>query len=156
MSNTIKKEDPKKDPKQMSAGELSEKLNESLITGEEIPLTMEEQFAIFENIDSDELVNLTAEYFNFKTFGEYHFYFDGISTAKMEDKVIDVVMLRDKQNVSWINGNAVLVNSCRKITTIPCYLRIKYTEDVKAPGGGKYKKMDISHFPIPEKNGNGK
>lgn len=132
---------------EISAAKLNEELNTSKLTGDPLPVTTEEAFKVFENADEKELVELTSEYFNFKTPGVYHFIFEGMTTATLDGKVCEAVRLRDKAERTLLNANAVLVNSCKKIESIPAYIRVEYIGDVKA-AGGTYKNLKVSSFPV--------
>lgn len=122
-------------------------LNELLNLGEtKSGVTYDEAFAILEKADASKMTELTSEYFNFEKPGTYNFVFEGMSTANIDGKTIDVVLLRDKEGKQLINGSAVLVNSLRKVTIMPTFVRVEYLGDEKA-AKGSYKNLSVRVLP---------
>jgi hypothetical protein len=122
-------------------------LNELLNLGEsKSGITYAEGFEILEKADSAKMTELTSEYFNFEKPGTYNFVFEGMSTANIDGKTVDVVLLRDKEGKQLINGNAVLVNSLRKVTILPTFVRVQYIGDEKS-AKGSYKNLSVRVLP---------
>lgn len=117
----------------------------------EKPVSDKDLFEAMKNVSEEELQELTSTYFNFKTTGTYHFTVLGLTTAYLDGKTVDAVSLKDEDENLLLNANTVLVNSVRKITTLPCYIRVQYLGDIAAerPNGEKftYKNLKVLSFP---------
>lgn len=126
-----------------TAEQAKDALNEIMLKGESsIGLTYDQAFEILEKADSVKMKNLAVDYFNFEKPGIFNFVFEGMDKAEMENREIDVVMLRDKEGKLFINGNAVLVNSLKKVQQLPALVRVEYKGDVKS-AKGTYKDLAV-------------
>src|SRR5262245_24907738 len=103
-----------------------------LILGQTSPVTMQEAFDFMENIDTTQLEDLSRSYFDFKEIGNYVFLFTGMSKAKIDNKEVEVVELENKAGEQFINANAMVVNACKRVTTLPCFIVVKYVGEQKA------------------------
>ena len=115
------------------------------------------QFDLIANADKSQGVELSTEYFQFEKLGEYVFKFHGMTTAKMQSKVVDVVMIETKEGKHYLNANAVLVNSCSRIKDAPCMIKVIYKGKEQSEKG-EYASLDVIHFPskLNAANANGK
>lgn len=103
----------------------------------------------FSVVDVSMLQGMTQEYLQLKEKTTYNMVFTGMASFKGEKggEVESVILVDDKGN-SFINGNTVLVNSLKKVTSMPCLVRIvtgQYTKS--ASGTGKYLDMDVFVLP---------
>jgi hypothetical protein len=139
-----------------TAEQLNDDLNLVHLGQKDLPVSMEEAFDLVEKSDTSKMVELTSTYFNFETKGDYVFIFEGMTTAtlaqkdetgRMVNKKVEAVSLRNKAGETLINANAVLVNSCKKITSLPCFIKVQYLGDEKAQGGGTYKNLKVVTYP---------
>jgi hypothetical protein len=127
----------------LSSEDVKTGLNELMLTGEaKNGVTYEQAFDILEKANEAQMQNIATDYFNFETKGTFHFMFEGMDTAEIDGKVIDVVRLRNREGKCLINGNAVLVNSLRKVTTLPAMVRVVYESDGKS-AKGTYKDLKV-------------
>lgn len=111
--------------------------------------TAADLIADFSSVDTSVLQGLTQEYLQLKEKTTYNMVFTGMSSFKGDKGgEVEAVLLVDQKGNSFINGNTVLVNSLRKVTMLPCLVRIVTGELVKSGSGtGKY--MDMEVFVIP-------
>jgi hypothetical protein len=105
----------------------------------------------FEKISSDGLTGLTQEYLELKQNTTYNLIFTGMSTFKSSEGKGDVeaVLLVDKSAKQYINGNTVLVNSLKRVTAMPCLVRI-VTGDMIKSSNGNYKYLDMDVIVLPK------
>lgn len=142
----MKSEKTKPTPEQIEKAGTA--LNELMLRGEtSTGLTYEQAFEILENADPAKMVDLSQEYFKFEKPGTFFFVVEGIVEAEMQDKKIEVVKLRDKDGAAFINGDKVLVSSCKRLEQLPAGVRITYEGDVKN-AKGTYKAITVKAFPV--------
>lgn len=133
--------------------QANDALNELMIKGaSSLGLTYEQAFEILSAADQRVMQELTGEYFNFEKEGTYHFIFEGMSLTNMADgkggtRPVEIVKLRDKDGNILVNGNAVLVNSLKKVEQLPCYCRVIYKGDKKS-GTNTYKDLQVFTLPL--------
>jgi len=100
----------------------------------------------FEQVDETQMVGLTADYLEMKENQTYNFIFLGMTTMTNNSKEIPAVELLDKNNKKFIHASTVLVNSLKKVTTLPCLVRI-ITKTLVKSEAGKYLDMDVLVIP---------
>lgn len=137
---------------------MSNKKNEvqSSTTEQTIEITTQEvisapsHLSIFEKMKekpTSELVEETGDYFQMKENQEYNFICHGITTATIDDKVINVVMLEDEDGKKFIHGAIVLVNAMMKKSIFPIPIRI-VTGGKKKSSKGAYLDLRVFTFGI--------
>jgi hypothetical protein len=131
--------------KTATAEQAQDAIYDLAVTGSSA-ITFDEAFELLEGADEKGFVELTSEYFNFDTKGTYNFLCEGISEATIDGKTIEIVKLRNKEGKQLINGNAVLVNSCKRLTVLPAYIRVNYVGEIKN-AKGTYKDLQILTLP---------
>lgn len=109
----------------------------------------------FEKVDVKNLQQLNAEYLTLKPKTSYSFIFTGMSkmtgtaTSGNESHEFEAVVLIDKNNKKYLSGATVLVNSLKKVTQLPCLVKIITKDEEKSSTGvGKYLDMDIFTVPM--------
>lgn len=107
-------------------------------------ISFEQAMEQMEKADGKGLIEITSEYLVIKK-GVSHFAFMGFTQATIDGKDIKCAKLTDKAGNNFIAGDKVLISSCEKLTTIPAYIRIEYTEDKKS-GAGSYKDLKVKTF----------
>lgn len=130
-----------------TGAEINEKLNEAFLGLDVLPVSKEEAFKIMAGAKIENLEELTSEYFNFEKVGVYDFILTGFTVARIEGKEVECVTMENEKGESLINGNAVLVNSAKKVSTMPCFLKVNYVGDVKTKAGS-YKNLKVYTFPL--------
>jgi hypothetical protein len=102
----------------------------------------------FESSEDDDLQKLNTDYISFEENTKYNFIFNGMTTMKtQEGEDLQCVVLIDKENVQHINGNKVLVNNLKRVTQIPCFVRIVTGKTIKGKNGSY---LDMSVYVLPE------
>lgn len=103
-----------------------------------------EVIADFSKVDQKFLVGLTQEYLNLEENKTYDVIFKGMSEFDGDKGTVEAVLLVGEDGMNYINGNTVLVNSCKKVTKLPCLIRIVTGDYVKSTKGtGKYLSMEV-------------
>ena len=142
MAKQIKAEDLK------TADAVQDAMNQSLITNDELPIPINQAIEMFEKTPEMELEEITSEYFEFETKGDYYFVFEGMTTMDIKNQTTqltetkEAVRLVDKSGQRLINANTVLVRELKKLTEIPSFVKVSYVEDVKS-ASGSYKSFRI-------------
>lgn len=133
--------------KKLSIDDAQDAANELLVKGESSEgVSWEDAWKVVEDAKTEMLSELTSEYFTPEEDSEYNLLFEGMGKATLEGKDVEVVNLRDKSGRKMINGNAVLVNSLKRCTVLPAFVRIVTRKKVKG-GNGTY--LDMSVFVLP-------
>lgn len=131
----------------VSAEQASQALHELMTVGTtEIPCTYDEALEILENTDPKYLQTLNAEYWKPDAVGTFTFVFEGMDTATIDGKEVEVVKLSGKGGAKFIAGQTVLVNACKKLTTIPAFIYINY-RGMKGSGQQKYMDIEVKCLP---------
>ena len=98
----------------------------------------------FSQVDKSLLVGLTQEYLNLEENKTYDVIFKAMSEFEGDKGTVEAVLLVGEDGMNYINGNTVLVNSCKKVTKLPCLIRIVTGDYVKSTKGtGKYLSMEV-------------
>ncbi len=100
------------------------------------------EFDALEN--STEWKEISREYFAFKEKGAYYFKLTGLSTMEKDGKTIEVVELENKAGDLLLNGDKVLVTSCKKLNP-PVFIKVVYLED-RTTAQGTYKNLEVHAF----------
>jgi hypothetical protein len=107
-----------------------------------------EAFALLNKADESKMELVTNSYFKFEQKGRYTFKVLGIETAPIgrdgEEK--DVVRLLTPENREVINGDSVLVSSCKNLGTLPQFIIVMYANDITNKQG-TYKDLKVFKFP---------
>lgn len=104
----------------------------------------------FSSVSSAVLQTLTQEYLQLKENTTYNLVFTAMTNFKGEGgKEVEAVVLVDKDASTFINGSTVLVNSLKKVTSLPCLVRI-VTGSLQKSSSGAGKYLDMEIFVIPK------
>lgn len=119
------------------------------LTLENSKATAAEIIKDFSSVTNEMLQGLTQEYLQLKEEKTYNMVFTAMSTFKGDSGgEVPAVVLVDEKGGQFINGNTVLVNSLRKVTSLPCLVRVVTGKLVKsASGTGKYLDMEVFVLP---------
>jgi len=128
----------------VSIEEANNVFNQLETTGQSA-VSFEEAFEMLQNAPDGSLENLSRSYFKFDKQGDYYFVVQGLSTMKKDDKVVEVVEMMNKEKEQFINGDQVFVTAVRKLTTIPCFVKVVYKGDVRN-NKGTYKNLEVHTF----------
>ena len=132
----------KQEEKQSNMNEIV-KQNDDLTLGNTNALASE-VIKDFSTVDKSLLVGLTQEYLNLEENKTYDVIFKSMSEFEGDKGTVEAVLLVGEDGMNYINGNTVLVNSCKKVTKIPCLIRIVTGDYVKSSKGtGKYLSMEV-------------
>ena len=101
----------------------------------------------FEEVKDEQLQQLTSEYLELLPNKVYNFIFTGVVKFQGKDREIDAVELVNSEGEKGISGLTVLVNSLKKVTQMPCYVRIVTKKKETSGTGGKYLDMDVYVLP---------
>jgi hypothetical protein len=130
--------------KKPSASEVNESL---ALGGQDVGVTGKEAFDIMKNAKDSELTELTGDYLEFKAVGEVKdLLFTGMTHVTIDGKTMDAVELMDERGAKFVYSGIVVVSACKKLTQMPCYVRLIYKEDVKS-ANGVYKNIRVLTFP---------
>jgi hypothetical protein len=138
-------------PKNVTHSQANDALNEIFLTGEsKLGLTEQQCLEILESTPSEALQEQTSEYFDFSKKGEYNLVFEGMDKTTFEKngvkKEVEIVKLKNKNNQRFIAGGAVLVNTCKRLTQIPSFIRVITTGEKISGTGGDYYEMRVLTF----------
>jgi hypothetical protein len=125
------------------------KVNESLaLGGENVEgVTLAEAFRILRETKDSELQEMTGEYLSFEKVGETKdLYFTGLTTLTIDDKTMDAAQFTDETGQNFVYLGVVVVSACKRLTQVPCYVRLKYVSDEKS-ANGTYKNIRVFTFP---------
>jgi hypothetical protein len=125
-----------------NVNEVNDKLHEVVTQGGDYT----DLFDKLEKADDTAFMEITSEYFTPEENKTYNFVATKISTANLDGKDVEVVELLDREGKRFINGNAVLVNSVKKLTTFPSLVRI-ITAGKKKSANGQYLDMQVKVVP---------
>jgi hypothetical protein len=133
-----------KDQPALNAEAVNTAANELVLRGEsQQGITWGQAFDFAEGQETEKMKALTgAEWLKLENFGQFTFAFMGMDTAETEDGTVEVVKLSDRDGKEWISSLAVLLSVCKKLTTIPTFIKILYEQDKKG-ANGKYKDLKI-------------
>jgi hypothetical protein len=110
--------------------------------------TNQDPFEQFEKMDDKDLASITADYLELAVNTKYNFKFMGMTTFTSERQgEVEAVILEDANGARFISGVTVLVNNLKKVTEMPCFVRILTKGKVKTKNG-EYLDMDIMTLPI--------
>ena len=125
----------------------------------ENPLLMEENaddiLNAFDKVDVKHLQQLNTEYLKLKENSTYSFIFMGMTTLKGkeqqpgESKEYEGVKLIGTGGKNYVSGLTLLVSELKKVTELPCLVKIITKTEVKSTTGmGKYLAMEIYTIPM--------
>lgn len=138
--------------KKPTTQDAAETFNQLAVQGN-AALTYDQAFEMMENADDKDLQALTSDYFAFDKPGQVvSFVVLGFDTATLQGKQVEVVKLADKEGKQSINGDKVLVSSCKRLSILPAYIRVTYVKDIKN-ATGTYKDLLVKTFPMPQEAG---
>lgn len=128
-------------------GEAAQQAFNDLAVSGESAVSFEQAFDMLENCNPEQLQELTQEYFSFDKPGQIiSFVVEGFDTATIQAKPVEVVKLRSKDHAAFINGDKVLVSSCKRLKLLPAWIRVEYKGDIKN-ATGTYKNLIVKTFP---------
>jgi hypothetical protein len=97
----------------------------------------------FSEVEEKDLITLTEDYLKLDPDETYNLIFTGMTKFTGErGGEVDAVQLIDEENKKWINGNTVLVNSLKKVTSLPCMVRVVTKKMIKTKNG-TYQDLDV-------------
>lgn len=125
----------------------------------ENPLEMEQNAAqvleAFDKVDTKHLQQLNSEYLKLDENSAYSFIFVGMTTLKGKEGASDAereyegVKLVDKAGKTLVSGLTVLVTELKKVTVLPCLVKIITKKETKSSSGmGKYLAMEVYTVPM--------
>jgi len=123
-------------------------VNEGLsLGGKETGVTGKEAFDILKSAKTEELSEVTGDYLTFDKVGQQKdLLFTGMTKVTIDEKTMDAVEFVDEDGKKFVYSGVVVVGACKKLTQIPCYVRLIYKEDVKS-ASGTYKNIRVLTFP---------
>lgn len=102
----------------------------------------------FSSVTDDQLQGLTSEYLQLKENKTYNLVFTAMTVfTGQKGGEVPAVELVNEEGTKFINGNTVLVNSLKKVTHMPCLVRIVTGKLVKSPNGSY---LDMEVFVLPK------
>ena len=125
----------------------SVELPEDFGKGEIVPHSLdnnfiENLFAEAEGKETKSLKEVTAQYLKldeFKMGEERTFIHTGITTFTTDQgEVKDAVVLMDKNRCNFIVGSVVVVNACKRLSKIPCAIRLQVNGKIKGTNGSYF------------------
>lgn len=129
-----------------SLKDAQETFNDLMVKGD-APLKFDEAFEMLDNAPDAVLVSVSQDYFTFeKKDTPVSFVVEKIGTTTMQGKEVEVVYLRTKDGQSYVNGDKVLVSSCKRLNQLPAWIKVTYTGDTKT-SVGSYKNLTVKTFP---------
>jgi hypothetical protein len=132
--------------KAIAPHEAQDAFNDLITTGHS-KLTYEEAFDALDETESG-LVDLTQDYFTFDKPGqEISFVVEGFDMVMLAGKQVEVVKLRNREGQALINGDKVLVSSCKRLTRLPAWVKVCYKNDTKN-AAGTYKNLIVRTFAV--------
>ena len=97
----------------------------------------------FSEVKEEDLIALTEDYLTLEPDTTHNFIFTAMTKFTGErGGEIDAVSLIDEEGKKWINGSTVLVNSLKKVTTMPCLVRVVTKKMIKSKNG-QYLDMEV-------------
>jgi hypothetical protein len=139
-------------PGQMTAEQANEAMAIAFVRNEAAPISMEEAFNLVENASIEDMQELTGSLLKFGgndglPAGEYVFFFTGMKNVTIDGKLIEGVELKDSHGTTFTNINAVLVNSCKRMTSIPAFIKVIFRGDKKTSDNkNTYKDLSVYTF----------
>jgi len=125
----------------------------------ENPLEIEQNAAqvleAFDKVPTTSLQQLNSEYLKLDENSSYSFIFVGMTTLKGKEGSNDAereyegVKLVDKAGKTLVSGLTVLVTELKKVTILPCLVKIVTKKETKSSSGmGKYLAMEVYTVPM--------
>ena len=131
-ATSVKQEDVSKMEEGLNIGNVTESVSEVLKQ--------------FENVDNSQLMSITKEYLSLEEKKTYNFCFMGIETmTNQKGQQVEAVSLIDKDGKQFISGSIVLVSNLKKVTKLPCLVKIVTKSEVQGQNG-KYLDLDVYTF----------
>lgn len=123
-------------------------VNASLaLGGADAGVSGKDAFEILKNAKDSDLEEITGEYLTFDKIGETkHFLFTAMTTVTIDGKTNEAVELVDENNNKFVYAGAIVVNTLKKLTQVPCYVRLTYKGEEKSKVG-TYKVISVKTFP---------
>jgi len=116
---------------------------ETLKTTNDLNNVNEAFFDAFDQVQSEDLTTTDAEYIEFSAGDIHNLIFTGFEKAKFEgEEEKDLACFTGRNGWRFVNANAVIVNSMRKLQA-PAPVRITCTGETKNSNGNKYKTFKI-------------
>jgi hypothetical protein len=98
--------------------------------------SVDEMIDALENVSDDHFDDATSEYLELKEGEIFNGLFTGLTKfTNDKQQEIDAVMLTGKENKKYIYAGAVVVGSLKKVTTMPCLIRLTHKGKVKGKNG---------------------
>jgi hypothetical protein len=126
----------------------------------ENPLEIEQNAAqvldAFDKVPTSSLQQLNSEYLKLEENSSYSYIFTGMTTLKGKEGSNDAereyegVKLVDREGKNYVSGLTVLVTELKKVTVLPCLVKIVTKKETKSSSGmGKYLAMEVYTVPMP-------
>ena len=121
----------------------------------EIEANAADVLAAFDKVPTSALQQLNSEYLKLEENSSYSFIFLGMTTLKGKEGSNDAereyegVRLIDKDGKNYVSGLTVLVTELKKVTVLPCLVKIVTKKETKSSSGiGKYLAMEVYTVPM--------
>lgn len=121
----------------------------------EIEQNAAEVLAAFDKVPTTALQQLNSEYLKLEENSSYSYIFTGMTTLKGKEGSNDAereyegVKLIDKDGKTYVSGLTVLVTELKKVTVLPCLVKIITKKETKSSSGmGKYLAMEVYTVPM--------
>ena len=132
--------------KDVSVKDAAEAFNELAVAGES-KLTFDEAFSIMENTPDDVFQEVAgSEKIVFEEGMVYNLVAERIEQTTIKGDAAEVVHLRDKDGQTYVNWDAVLISSIKKVQLLPCFIRVTCRGTIKG-AKGDYKDLSVKTFP---------
>lgn len=121
----------------------------------EIEANAADVLAAFDKVPTSALQQLNSEYLKLDESSSYSYIFLGMTTLKGKEGSSDAereyegVRLIDRDGKNYVSGLTVLVTELKKVTVLPCLVKIVTKKETKSSSGmGKYLAMEVYTVPM--------
>jgi hypothetical protein len=98
--------------------------------------SVDEMIDALENVSDEHFEDATSEYLELKEGEIFNGLFTGMTTfTNDKQQEIEAVLLTGKENRKYIYAGAVVVGSLKKVTQMPCLIRLTHKGKVKGKNG---------------------
>lgn len=109
-------------------------------------MTHDQAFDLLDKMNDADLREYTSEYWTPEEKNKkYSFLFHGIEEQEIKGNKVKVAKLTTKEGQNLICGDKMLVSACERLQTLPAYIRVIYTDDIKGEKGS-YKNISVRSF----------
>jgi hypothetical protein len=129
----------------MTAEQANDAMHALSTTGDEQSISFEQAFDLVDKADTSKMTDLTLGFFEFEKNKEYTVFVKRLFKTTVKERETEVVEFLDRNKTPHMSGAAVLVNAVKKLTTIPCFIKIKCNGKTKGTEGSYYD-LEITTF----------